>query len=128
MELTQMRRAGIKIDLQWPRSTATSTINTCFCLPPGSPPLVLEPIAIVAHTFRLTLIPIAERAAPSAHHLPRVRSLAAFGRRPRCKPHSLDGPSSETHHKLRHVHHHAASSLSSAFACFRSGVSKPSVN
>ena len=37
-----------------------------------------------ARTFRVSQIPIAERAALSAHHRPRVRSLAAFGRRPPC--------------------------------------------
>ena len=39
------------------------------------------------------------RGAFRAHH-PRVRSLAAFGRRPRCKPHHLNGPASETLHRL----------------------------
>jgi hypothetical protein len=38
-------------------------------------------------------------ASPSAPHLPRVPSLEAFGRRPRCKPNRRDGPSSETLHK-----------------------------
>jgi hypothetical protein len=37
-------------------------------------------------------------ATPSAHHLPRVLSLEAFGRRPRCKPNHRHGPSSETLH------------------------------
>ena len=62
-----MRRPSVKVNLRWPRSTATSTINTCFCFPPGAPSLALERIAIVAHTFRITQIPIAERAAPSMH-------------------------------------------------------------
>ncbi len=35
-----------------------------------------------AHTFRISQIPIAECAAFSAPHPPRVLSLAAFGRRP----------------------------------------------
>src|SRR5208282_6064970 len=39
-------------------------------------------------------------ASPSAPHLPRVPSLEAFGRRPRCKPNRRDGPSSETLHNL----------------------------
>src|SRR6516164_11274477 len=99
-----MRHASIKMNPRWPRATATSTINTCFRFPPGASLLALHPIAVVAHTFRVTLIPIAERAAPSAHHLPRVRSLAAFGRRPRCMPHRLDGPSSETHHRIGKAH------------------------
>ena len=34
----------------------------------------------------------------SAPHLPRVPSLEAFGRRPRCQPNRRDGPSSETLH------------------------------
>jgi hypothetical protein len=46
---------------------ATPTINTCFCFPPGAPLLAHERIAIPPHTFRVTQIPIAERAAPSAH-------------------------------------------------------------
>jgi hypothetical protein len=67
MTLTQMRRASGKMNLQWPRSIATSTINTCFCLPPAAPLLALERIPIVASTFRVNQIPIAEPAAPSAH-------------------------------------------------------------
>jgi transposase-like protein len=43
---------------------------------------VFGPLRPVARTFLVTQIPIAECAALSAHHLPRVRSLAAFGRRP----------------------------------------------
>ena len=62
-----MRRPGVKVNLRRPRSTATSTINTCFCVPPAAPSLALERIPIVAHTFPVTQIPIAERAAPSAH-------------------------------------------------------------
>jgi hypothetical protein len=62
-----MRRPGVKVNLRRPRSTATSTINTCFCVPPAAPSLALERIPIVAHTFLVTQIPIAERAAPSAH-------------------------------------------------------------
>src|SRR5437667_7470698 len=62
-----MRRTSVKVNLRSPRSTATSTINTCFCFPPGAPLLALERIAIVAHIFRVAQIPIAERAAPSAH-------------------------------------------------------------
>jgi hypothetical protein len=62
-----MRRPSVKVKLRWPRATATSTINTCFYFPPGAPLLDLERIAIVARTFRVTKIPIAERAAPSAH-------------------------------------------------------------
>jgi len=62
-----MRRPSVKTNQRWPRSTPTSTINTCFCLPPDAPLLALKPIAILAHTFRVTQIPIAEPAAPSAH-------------------------------------------------------------
>src|SRR5208282_4396620 len=43
-------------------------------------------------------------ASPSAPHLPRVPSLEAFGRRPRCKPNRRDGPSSETLHRRRLIH------------------------
>src|SRR5215472_5832738 len=67
MTLAQMRRASGKMSLQWPPSTATSTINTCFCFPPAVPLLALERIPIFACTFPLTQIPIAEPAAPSAH-------------------------------------------------------------
>src|SRR5215831_9041746 len=67
MTLSQMRRASGKMNLQSPPSTATSTINTCFCFPPAVPLLALERIPIFACTFPLTQIPIAEPAAPSAH-------------------------------------------------------------
>src|SRR6201984_1408782 len=40
------------------------------------------PLPSAARPFLVNQTPIAECAAPSAHHLPRVRSLAAFGRRP----------------------------------------------
>src|SRR5882672_3476285 len=55
-------------------------------------------LAPSVHRQRRDQIPIA-RASPSAPHLPRVPSLEAFGRRPRCKPNRRDGPSSETLHK-----------------------------
>ena len=44
MKLTQMRRASNKMDLQWPRPAATSTV-TCLYLPPDRSSLALEPIA-----------------------------------------------------------------------------------
>src|SRR5215469_10860140 len=62
-----MRRASGKMNLQWPPSTATSTINTALCFPEHASSLALERIPIVARTFLLTQIPIAEPAAPSAH-------------------------------------------------------------
>jgi hypothetical protein len=46
MTLTQMRRASVKVNLQRPPSTATSTINTCLRLPPGASLLALERIVI----------------------------------------------------------------------------------
>src|SRR5258708_607958 len=52
MTLTQLHRASVKLNLQWPRSAATSTINTCLCLPPDAPSLASKPIAI-----RLTHLP-----------------------------------------------------------------------
>src|SRR5438876_7455802 len=55
-----------------------------------------SPLRSIERTFILTQIPIAECAARPPHNLPRVRSLAAFGRRPWCSPLHLDGPSSET--------------------------------
>jgi len=67
MTLSQMRRASGKKNLQWPPSTATSTINTALCFPKDAPSIALERIPIVARTFLLTQIPIAEPAAPSAH-------------------------------------------------------------
>src|SRR3984893_4107329 len=39
-----------------------------------------------------------------ACHFPRFRSLKAFGRRPRCKPHRRDRPASETLNKTRRSH------------------------
>ena len=42
-------------------------------------------------------------ASPFPPRLPRVPSLQAFGRRPRCKPNRRDGPSSETLHKKRRL-------------------------
>src|SRR5215831_13835661 len=92
-----MRPTSDKVNLRWSRSMATSTINACFCFHRAhhcSPPSALRS---VAPTFRFTQIPIAKCAALSAHHHRRVRSLAAFGRRPRCKPHPME-PSPETHH------------------------------
>src|SRR6266700_3346615 len=61
-----------------------------------------SPLRSIERTFILTQIPIAESAARPPHNLPRVRSLAAFGRRPWCSPLHLDGPSSETLNKSRH--------------------------
>src|SRR5882672_9463629 len=58
-------------------------------------------LAPSVHRQRRDQIPIA-RASPSAPHLPRVPSLEAFGRRPRCKPNRRDGPSSETLHRSGH--------------------------
>jgi hypothetical protein len=62
-----MRRASGKLNLQWPPSTATSTIYTALCFPKDASSIALERIPIVARTFLLTQIPIAEPAAPSAH-------------------------------------------------------------
>jgi hypothetical protein len=62
-----MRPPSVKVNLRWPRLTATSIINTCFCVPPGAPLPALERTPIAARTFRVTQIPIAEPAAPSAH-------------------------------------------------------------
>jgi hypothetical protein len=45
MTLTQMRRAGVKMNRQWTRSAATSPVNTWLCLPPYPPSLALAPIA-----------------------------------------------------------------------------------
>src|SRR5208282_6402858 len=42
-----------------------------------------------------TSIALGARGA-TACHFPRVPSLKAFGRRPRCKPHRCDRPASET--------------------------------
>jgi hypothetical protein len=67
MTLSQMRRASGKMNLQWPPSTATSTINTALCFPKDASSIALERIPIVARTFLLTQIPITEPAAPSAH-------------------------------------------------------------
>jgi hypothetical protein len=45
-----------------------------------------------------TSIALGARGA-TACHFPRVPSLKAFGRRPRCKPHRCDRPASETLNK-----------------------------
>jgi hypothetical protein len=60
MTLTQMRRSTIKVNLQWPPSTATSTVNTYLCLPLGASLLDLERIVILPPTFRVNQFPIAE--------------------------------------------------------------------
>jgi hypothetical protein len=62
----------------------------------------LTPLRSLARTFLLTQIPIAESAARSAHHLPRVRSLAAFGRRPLPTGHDPSRLASETLNMSRH--------------------------
>ena len=54
-----------------------------------------SPLRSIERTFILTQIPIAESAARPPHNLPRVRSLAAFGRRPWCSPLHLDGSVAE---------------------------------
>ena len=53
-----------------------------------------------AHTFRVNQIPIAECAARPAHLNPRVRSLAAFERRPLRSRLRRSWPASETLHRI----------------------------
>src|SRR5580704_16458658 len=55
-----------------------------------------SPSRSIERTFLLTQIPITECAARSPHHLPRVRSLAAFGRRPLLTWHDPSRPAPET--------------------------------
>jgi hypothetical protein len=55
-----------------------------------------------AHTFRISQIPIAERAAFFAPHPPRVPSLAAFGRRPPVMPRRCRWTASETLNRNGH--------------------------
>ena len=62
------------------RSSRSPTRAAAACHPPHcSRPTALSSLA---HTFRVSQIPIAECAPASAYHRPRVPSLAAFGRRP----------------------------------------------
>src|ERR1700739_3634694 len=82
MNFTQIARPRNKMDLQWPRPAATSTV-TCLYLPPDRSSLALEPIA-------------SRRTHHPPHSNPHSRVHAAFGRRPWCSPLHLDGPSSET--------------------------------
>jgi hypothetical protein len=58
-----------------------------------------SPLRSIERTFILTQIPIAECAARPPHNLPRVRSLAAFGRRPMLTWHDPSPPASETLNK-----------------------------
>ena len=62
------------------QQSPSSTRAMAACQPPNQPPRRTRRSR--AHTFRISQIPIAECAAFSAPHLPRVLSLAAFGRRP----------------------------------------------
>src|SRR5450759_4341671 len=72
-----MRRPDSYASLQPTHSTTVSIINPSYpCQPPRSTRHSR------ARTFRISQIPIAECAAFSAPHPPRVLSLAAFGRRP----------------------------------------------
>src|SRR5450755_2747744 len=57
-----------------------------------------------------TSIALGARGA-TACHFPRVPSLKAFGRRPRCKPHRCDRPASETLNNSRLMHRMPTASL-----------------
>ena len=66
-------------------------------------------------------------------HFPRLRALALFGRRlvERAERLGIAGVQKPAHEPTfygKNVRHHAASSSIRAFACFRSNVSKPSLN
>ena len=78
-----MRRPISEVRPQLQLSATISTIKPSCCCPTSASINRLEQaLRTPARTFRLSQIPIAECAALSAHHPPRVRSLAAFGRRP----------------------------------------------
>ena len=70
--------------------------DTCACsCYRGTPRPILTCRLPTIDLFCRAQIPIARDATPPLH-FPRFRSLKAFGRRPRCKPHRRDRPASET--------------------------------
>ena len=84
-------------------SATLSTVPTinpgCCCLPVAS---LLAPsrIALLRTHLPRRPNPHSQAAAPSAHHRPRVRSLAASGRRPPCTWLRRSWPASETLHNF----------------------------
>ena len=95
--LAQLRRAAINGSLQPPRSRRPTINPSCCCLPVA---LLLAPrrIALFRAHLRRQPNPHSQGRGASAHHRPRVRSLAAFGRRPTCTWLRRSSPASETLH------------------------------
>jgi hypothetical protein len=92
-----MRRASVKMSPQWPRSAATSPINTRLCLPPDASSRALDPT-----TIRRTHLPrhsnphsrvrgTLRAPSPAGSFLGGFRTTAPGARRSH-----LDRPSSET--------------------------------
>jgi hypothetical protein len=101
-QVRQVRLAAVKMNLQQHNSTSVSIINHGFCYRQAPHCSRSNTLQSFAHTFRVKHIPIAGCAALSAHHHPRVRSLAAFRRRPPRTRHRHSRPASETPHITRH--------------------------
>ena len=108
------------------RSATAALVQICVCdLNVAIDPRGLRQIPVsaayqscAATSSAIALVGVGRRhtALPSANphsargtvacHFPRLRSLKAFGRRPRCKPRRRHGPASETlniHDIFRHV-------------------------
>ena len=98
--LARMRRAIVKANLQRPRSTSVSTINHGFCYPPAAPLFALDRVAIVRSYLPCQPNPHSRVRGTSSHHNPRVRSLAAFGRRTLHTRLRRSWPASETLHNF----------------------------
>jgi hypothetical protein len=87
-----MRRAASETSLQQPPATSVPTIKPSYSCPPRASLLATRRIALL----RTQPNPHSRVRSPSAHHRPRVRSLAAFGRRPPCTWLRRSRPASET--------------------------------
>jgi hypothetical protein len=99
-----MRRASVKMSPQWPRSAATSPINTRLCLPPDASSRALDPT-----TIRRTHLPrhsnphsrvrgTLRAPSPAGSFLGGFRTTAPGARRSH-----LDRPSSETLNRIGHI-------------------------
>jgi hypothetical protein len=110
-----MRRASVKMSPQWPRSAATSPINTRLCLPPDASSRALDPT-----TIRRTHLPrhsnphsrvrgTLRAPSPAGSFLGGFRTTAPGARRSH-----LDRPSSETLNTCVLMHRNISGGPSSA--------------
>ena len=83
-------------------SAAVPTINPSCCYLPVALLLAPPRIALFRAHLRRQPNPHSQGRGASAHHRPRVRSLAAFGRRPTCTWLRRSSPASETLHISGH--------------------------